>query len=176
MGYSAALPDMDYTCLTASQTLEAIYTPYTSALSDGGALPELLVDGSFSSQARVTHTTQEVTWTDDNQVQHTGTACTVQVADPALDQVSYTVHYRLPEPRKRYTLWVLGDGGWTRQDYEMDGQYLLLPSQTGTVTFCVTQAPLPLWWILPAAGAVLLLAAAVLLLRRRKASRTRHTP
>ena len=71
---------------------------------------------------------------------------------------------------------MLGDGGWTRQDYEMDGQYLLLPSQTGTVTFCVTQAPLPLWWILPAAGAVLLLAAAVLLLRRRKASRTRHTP
>ena len=175
-GYSAAWPDMDYTCLTASQTLEAIYTPYTSALSDGGALPELLVDGSFSSQARVTHTTQEVTWTDDNQVQHTGTACTVQVADPALDQVSYTVHYRLPEPGKRYTLWVLGDGGWTRQDYEMDGQYLLLPSQTDTVTFCVTQAPLPLWWILPAAGAVLLLAAAVLLLRRRKASRTQHTP
>ncbi len=35
-GYSAAWPDLDYTHLNASQTLEAEYTPYTSALSDGG--------------------------------------------------------------------------------------------------------------------------------------------
>ena len=32
-GYSAAWPDLDYTHLNASQTLEAEYTPYTSALS-----------------------------------------------------------------------------------------------------------------------------------------------
>lgn len=50
-GCSASWPDLDYTYLTASQTLEAEYTPYTSALTDGGELPEILVDGSFSSRA-----------------------------------------------------------------------------------------------------------------------------
>ena len=40
-GYSASWPDLDYTHLTASQTLEAVYTPYTSALTDGGELPEI---------------------------------------------------------------------------------------------------------------------------------------
>lgn len=37
-GCSASWPDLDYTYLTASQTLEAEYTPYTSALTDGGEL------------------------------------------------------------------------------------------------------------------------------------------
>ncbi|WP_417326792.1 GLUG motif-containing protein, partial [Evtepia gabavorous] len=63
-GYSAAWPDLDYSHLTASQTLEAIYTPYTSSLTDGGDLPDILVDGSFSAQAKVSHTTKETAWTD----------------------------------------------------------------------------------------------------------------
>ncbi len=46
-GYSAAWPDLDYSHLTASQTLEAIYTPYTSSLTDGGDLPDILVDGQL---------------------------------------------------------------------------------------------------------------------------------
>lgn len=51
-GCSASWPDLDYTCLTASQTLEAEYTPYTSALTDGGELPEILVDGSSAAGHR----------------------------------------------------------------------------------------------------------------------------
>lgn len=62
-GYSAAWPDLDYSHLTASQTLEAIYTPYTSSLTDGGDLPDILVDGSFSAQAKVSHTTKETAGT-----------------------------------------------------------------------------------------------------------------
>ncbi|MBS6366833.1 MAG: apolipoprotein A1/A4/E family protein, partial [Clostridiales bacterium] len=101
-GYSTSWPDLDYTHLTASQTLEAEYTPYTSALTDGGKLPEILVDGSFSSRAEVSHTTEDITWTDDQGQIYTGTAYTVTVDDPDLEQVSYTVHYRLPDPGKRY--------------------------------------------------------------------------
>lgn len=71
-GYSAAWPDLDYTHLNASQTLEAEYTPYTSALSDGGELPEILVDGSFSSRAEVSHTIENVTWSDRQGKTHTG--------------------------------------------------------------------------------------------------------
>lgn len=171
-GYSASWPDLDYTCLTASQTLEAEYTPYTSALTDGGELPEILVDGSFSTQATVTHTTEEVTWTDGS-VHHSGTAYTVEVDDPDLEQGTYTVHYRLPDTGKRYTLWVLEeDGSWSRQDYETDGQYLLLRAQDNPVTFCVTEGAAD-WSVLVAVIGGLALAglAVVLLIRRRRRRR-----
>ena len=103
-GYSAAWPDLDYSHLTASQTLEAIYTPYTSSLTDGGDLPDILVDGSFSAQAKVSHTTKETAWTDSKGESHQGTAYTVTVKDPVLDAVSYTVHCRLPEANGRYAV------------------------------------------------------------------------
>ena len=158
-GYSAAWPDLDYTHLTASQTLEAVYTPYTSALTDGGELPEILVDGSFSSWAEVSHTTEDVTWTDDRGRTHAGTAYTVTVDDPDLEQVSYTVHYRLPDPGKRYDLWVLGENGWDRGEHEIDGQYLLLTSRQAEITFCVLERPVNLLAWGAVAGALLLLAA-----------------
>ena len=138
-GYSAAWPDLDYSHLTASQTLEAIYPPYTSSLTDGGDLPDILVDGSFSAQAKVSHTTKETAWTDSKGESHQGTAYTVTVKDPVLDAVSYTVHCRLPEANGRYAVWVQTGENWQRQDSEKDGSYLLFPSTEETITFCLVE-------------------------------------
>ena len=138
-GYSAAWPDLDYSHLTASQTLEAIYTPYTSSLTDGGDLPDILVDGSFSAQAKVSHTTKETAWTDSKGESHQGTAYPVTVKDPVLDAVSYTVHCRLPEANGRYAVWVQTGENWQRQDSEKDGSYLLFPSTEETITFCLVE-------------------------------------
>ena len=143
-GYSAAWPDLDYSHLTASQTLEAIYTPYTSSLTDGGDLPDILVDGSFSAQAKVSHTTKETAWTDSKGESHQGTAYTVTVKDPVLDAVSYTVHCRLPEANGRYAVWVQTGENWQRQDSENDGSYLLFPSTGETITFCLVEEGNPL--------------------------------
>lgn len=143
-GYSAAWPDLDYSHLTASQTLEAIYTPYTSSLTDGGDLPDILVDGSFSAQAKVSHTTKETAWTDSKGESHQGTAYTVTVKDPVLDAVSYTVHCRLPEANGRYAVWVQTGENWQRQDSEKDGSYLLFPSTEETITFCLVEEGNPL--------------------------------
>ena len=166
-GYSASWPDLDYTHLTASQTLEAEYTPYTSALTDGGELPEILVDGSFSSRASVAHTAETVSWVDADGVSRTGTVYTVTVDDPDLEQVSYTVHYRLPDAGKRYILWVQGPDGWDQADYERDGQYLLLGSQDERITFCVTERSGSLYiWIAAGGSCLLLLVAAFYVLRR----------
>ena len=171
-GYSAAWPDLDYTHLTASQTLEAEYTPYTSALTDGGELPQILVDGSFSSRAEVSHTTEEVTWTDARGRTHSGTAYTVTVEDPDLEQVAYTVHCRLPDAGGRYDLWVLGEDGWSQADFTIDGQYLLLTSQTEAITLCVTERPGSLSaWLAAGAGCLLLLAAACYVPRRIRKKR-----
>ena len=171
-GYSAAWPDLDYTHLTASQTLEAEYTPYTSALTDGGELPQILVDGSFSSRAEVSHTTEEVTWTDARGQTHSGTAYTVTVEDPDLEQVTYTVHCRLPDAGKRCALWVQDGSGWSQADFTIDGQYLLLTSQTEAITFCVTERPGSLSaWLAAGAGCLLLLAAACYVPRRIRKKR-----
>ena len=172
-GYSASWPDLDYTHLTASQTLEAEYTPYTSALTDGGELPEILVDGSFSSRAEVSHTTEDVTWTDDQGQSHSATAYTVTVEDPDLEQVSYTVHYRLPDSGKRWVLWVQDENGWSQADFEIDGQYLLLASQAGEITFCVTERSSNFFaWIAAGAGCLILLA--IIFYGSRRIHKKRH--
>lgn len=173
-GYSASWPDLDYDCLTASQILEAEYTPYTSALTDGGDLPEILVDGSFSSRAQVSHSTKEASWVDTGGRRHTGTACTVTVDDPSLERVSYTIHYRLPGAGKHHTLWVLEGEQWVRRPYEVDGQYLLLDSQENEITFCVTEQAVNAVQIilLAAVCAVVLLGTGYCVSRRRR----RKTP
>ena len=168
-GCSASWPDLDYRHLTASQTLEAIYTPYSSTLSDGGELPQILVDGSFSAGATIQQTTEEVTWTDEKGKEWSGTAYTVTVDDPDLKEISYTVHYRLPDSGKRYDLWVRTEDGWQRQDSMVDGSYLLFPSTSEQITFCVVEHPVntTLFVGLGAAAGVLILAGAVVTIRKK---------
>ena len=132
-----------------------------------GQLPEILVDGSFSSRAQVSHTTEEVAWTDGG-AEYAGTAYTVTVEDPDLEQAAYTVHCRLPDPGKRYDLWVLSEDGWTKTDARLDGQYLLLESQTGTVTFCLTERAGPLAVVILAVGFAGLLIGFCWLIRWRR--------
>ena len=154
--------------LTFSRTLEAEYTPYASVITDGSGLPEILVDGSFSRSAKVAHTTADVTWTDESGKEHAGTAYTVTVTDPVLDDVSYTVHYRLPDHGKRYALWVETAEGWQRQHLTVDGSYAMIPCQERKITFCVQEeGPAWLIWAVAGGGAVVLLGGAALLLRRK---------
>lgn len=167
-GYFAAWPDIDYTHLTASETLEAVYTPYRSVLSEGGDFPDILVDGTFSGQAQVTHTTQEVSWTDPNGKTYTAIAYTVTVDDPDLKSVSCTVHYRIPEGMNGCVLWVETPDGWKEQDYTIDGSYLLLHCDETPVTFCVTEGGAN--WLLLGGGIVVILAlvGAVMFRKHRK--------
>ena len=167
-GYSAQWPDIDYGHLTFSRTLEAEYTPYASVITDGSGLSEILVDGSFSRSAKVAHTTADVTWTDESGKEHAGTAYTVTVTDPVLDDVSYTVHYRLPDHGKRYALWVETAEGWQRQHLTVDGSYAMIPCQERKITFCVQEeGPVWLVWAIAGGGAVVLLAAGGALLHKK---------
>lgn len=169
-GYSAKWPDLDYSCLTFSQTVEAEYTAYESAISAGGEIPVLLVDGSFSSEAAVEDETQELTFADAKGREHAGTAVTVRVKDPVLEEISYTVHYRLPEEGKRYRLWVQTQDGWEKRDYETDGNYLLLKNEGEEVTFLLEELPFP-WGIAAALIAAAVLLIAVILMRKGRKRR-----
>ena len=114
-----------------------------------------------------------MTWTDDQGQSHSATAYTVTVGDPDLEQVSYTVHYRLPDSGKRYTLWVRNEDGWSQADFEIDGQYLLLASQAGEITFCVTERSSNFFaWIAAGAGCLILLA--IIFYGSRRIHKKRH--
>lgn len=180
-GCSAAWPELDYLHLTASQRLEAVYTPYSSALADGsGDGPaQLLVDGSFSAQARVSHTEEEVSWTDGRGTLRSGTAYTVTVDEPVLKEISFRVHFRQPEDGGRYDLWVQTADGWEKREYTMDGSYLVFPDEGDeTITFCLQPGELDQRVLIAAVtAAVLLMAVLVLLLvRRRKRVNRIHLP
>lgn len=125
------------------------------------------MDGSFSSRATVSHTSEPVSWTDAKGSARTGTAVTVTVDDPDMTAISYTVHYRLPEDGKRYDLWVKTESGWEKQDSTVDGSYLLFTSDRETVTFCVQERTAsPLLWVLLAV--LILLALMLVVIRIRK--------
>lgn len=173
-GCSAAWPELDYENVTASRTVEAIYTPYTSALTDGGELPVILVDGSFSNAAQISHTSREETWTDEKGREHQGTVWTVTVTDPELEEMSYTIHCRLPEEGTGWQLWVQGEDGWQRQEGTVDGSYLLLKGTGETTVFCIVPQSFPV--VLIVVLVLLLLLAAglvVILMKRRRRTKTR---
>lgn len=172
-GYSGKWPDLDLAHLTFSRTLEAIYTPYSSSMSgDASEIPELLVDGSFSDEAVVTHTSAPASWTDSYGLSHSGTAYTVTVTDPLLPAPSYTIHYRLPNPKEQYTLWVKEGHDWKQQKFQLDGSYLLLPNSSESITFCVVEQGVALWiWLLAGAGILLACAGGVVLVKKRKRPR-----
>ena len=167
-GCSASWPELDYGKITASCTVEAVYTPYTSALTDGGELPEILVDGSFSSDAQVSHSSSEESWTDREGKEHQGTVWTVTVTDPELEEVSYTIHCRLPEEGKRWQLWVKGEDGWQRQDSTIDGSYLLLKGTGETTVFCMMPQSFPVAAVVVLILVLVLAAGVILLLIRRR--------
>ena len=167
-GYSAAWPALDYSCVTASQTVEALYTPYAASLAGEGTPPQFLVEGSFSPEAHLSHRSEEVTWTDAGGTTHKGTAWTVTVEDPVLPVSSCTIHYRLPEEGGRWAVWVLGEDGWQIRPHQTDGQYLLIPGDGAETTFCVLPAPFPAWIIAAAVLGPAALLGAVILLRHRR--------
>lgn len=157
-GYSAQWPAIDYQYLTFSQTLEAQYLPYRSALSTEAETPQILVDGSFSSEAEILQTAFPAQWTDAAGKVYSGMAYTVALEDPLLPNSSLTIHYKLSGNSKRYTLWVQKEAGWESQEFETDGSYLLWRAVDNPTTFCVIEQKRH--WLLviflTAAGGVLL--------------------
>ena len=180
-GHSARWPAIDYTHLTYSQTVEAEYIPYSTALADSEALPNLLVDGSFSSGAAISESRQEVTFTDTKGKEHNGTAWTVTVLDPTFASPDCTVHYRKPDVTTKYRVWVKNGDVWEKIDHKVDGSYLLIDCPGGSVTFLaepvISQGTA--WRIAGCigGGAALLVLLALLrrALRRRKAAKAART-
>lgn len=166
-GCSAAWPELDYSHVTASRTVEAIYTPYVSALSDDGEPPRILVSGSFSTGARLTQSSRQAAWTDGGR-ELSGTAWTVTVSDPEQEITTCTIHFRLPEDGRRWQLWVLDEDGWQRRDADVDNSYLVFSGDGACTTFCVLPGGSLLGPAVLGIAAILLAAGWILFVRRRR--------
>ena len=170
-GHSAAWPELDYSYLSFSHTLEARYTPFRTALSDGEAVPNYLVSGNFDPDAAVSVTSETASWQDSEGVVHSGTAYTVTVSGGASEDGSYTLHWRIPD-EEACDLWVLHDGTWVKQTYTPDGSYLLLSFNGEAVTFClIPQGGLNMILLVSAAGVFLLIFLAAVFLYFKKRNR-----
>ena len=170
-GCSASWPALDTGKLTHSQTLEAVYSEYSTSLADGGNPPWLLVSGKFTPTAQLTHTAQTASWTDEKDKEHTGEAYTLTIHDPAMEVGEYSVHVRKPESGKRYALWTQTEDGWAKTDHSTDGSYLVFSAGGTSTTFYLEQIDrqLPILLIAIGGGVLAVLAgAAVFLIRRRR--------
>lgn len=168
-GCTAAWPKLDYSRVTASHAIEAVYTPYLSAISDGTEPAQVLAEGCFGSGASLKAVSEAVSWTADGRTV-SGLAWTVTVEDEELGVSAYTVHFRLPEEGDGWELWVRTGDGWERKDFRADGRYLLFEADGAETVFCVTQRSFPVWQAAAGIGAGAAAAAVVLvfLLRRKK--------
>ena len=173
-GYTAGWPELDYGFLTFSREVEAEYIPYATALSDGGTPPGILVDGHFSTEAALSWESSAVIWTDSAGSTHRGTRYVVTVTDPLVEDRTCTIHFRIPDSEKSYTLWLWNGETWVEQTDEADGSYFVLTCTGGEVTFCLTEDQIPLDTILlvcAAAVALLILFAIIRGSRKRKAKK-----
>lgn len=138
-GCSASWPDLDYSCLTFSRTLEAEYTAYFSALTALGDPPQIVVEGTFSSDSTLSASSGEETWTDAHGASHTSTAYTVTVTDPAQPVTAFQVQYKLSGGAADGTVWVKTSQGWEQRDAEVDGTYLVFQAEGDSVVFTVQE-------------------------------------
>lgn len=157
-GYSARWPDADLGFLTFSRILDAEYLAYDTALSDESPVPQYLVSGSFSPDARISVTEAAIDRDTPGGSTLSGTSYTVKVEDPSVLGVDYTLHWRLSEDTN-YNLWVWENDSWNQRKFSVDGSYLLLDLPADSITFCLVPQTGPSTAILLlclGAGAVLI--------------------
>ena len=175
-GYSASWPDMDYSRLTFSRTLEAEYTAYSTALTALGDPPQIVAEGTFSSGSTLSAISGEEDWTDARGVSHTGTIYTVAVTDPVQSVTSFQVQYKLSSGATGGTVWVKTSGEWEQQTAELDGTYLVFQTEGDSVTFVVQEhfGSRILVVLVAVCGIALAAMIAFLSARRRKAKKNDH--
>jgi len=140
-GYTAKWPELDYSHLTFSRALEAEYTAYSSALTDGKDFPEILVDGTFSEAAVMDCHSGDGSWRDAHNVSHSGVIHSVEIVDPVLTVSSFRVHYKRSSKEADPILWLHAAEGWRQVEATTDGNYLVFPCEGNRIEFAVVEQP-----------------------------------
>ena len=176
-GYYSYWPDFDYSSVTFSAVLEAVYAPWITVLdsveqSDAG-LPLALAEGHYDGEALLHVTAQGPAFAaDDTAVTQTVWTLTLENAAPSANG-QCAVRLLAPAEKGRVTLWRWQADGWQPVEYERNGHYLLTTMPAEGASFCLVTAPRAgaLWLLLGLVGAMVILAALIWRkIRRHKAN------
>ena len=166
-GYYSYWPDFDYSSVTFSAVLEAVYAPWITVLdsveqSDAG-LPLALAEGHYDSEALLHVTAQGPAFAaDDTAVAQTVWTLTLENAAPSANG-QCAVRLLAPAEKGRVTLWRWQADGGQPVEYERNGHYLLTTMPAEGASFCLVTAPragAP-WLLSGLVGAMMILAALI---------------
>ena len=150
--------------LTRSMVLEAQFTAPTTALSSGGAIPALLVQGDFGPDVSLRVTEEPLDGAP------TGAVAAYGYTIENFSGDAVTLRLRAADC-SHPTVYLWQDGQWQPVDTETDGSYLLCTAPANG-KILLTDNP-PVWPIPAAIGGVVVIAAVVLLLvHHRKRARS----
>lgn len=173
-------PDFDYSQVTFSAVLVAVYAPWITVLdsveqSEGG-LPLALAEGHYGREALLHVTADGPTFVSKDEAAVSRQVWTLTLEHAELpENGQITVRLLVPEKKGRLTLWRWQEGGWQSADYERNGHYLVTTMPSDGASFCLQIEPMAgrRWLSLGLAGAGIILI--LLFLRRgmgrRKANR-----
>lgn len=163
-GYVGQWESYDFSNLTFSDTVDAIYIPYDTVIAVDklvGKRPVLLLEGSFLPDTKPVF--EE--YADGPE----GCIEAWSVRAEGSTEPGFTLRYLCPEAKGDVAVYVLSDGGWKRVETSSESSYLLFESNTKQICFAAVELErdFPLTEIAIVCAAGLVLAALVLIMRLR---------
>lgn len=167
-GFQAKWEDYDYSKLTFSDTIYAVYTQYVSSIESSQMRSEnmalLLVEGQFESDDKIQAAASENVYGRDGRM--SDECWTVTIPDDG--STTHKIHFILPDDIKKADIFVLNGGQWNKTPCSMDGDYLVFEAEGNQVEFYVEKRSSMYLYISAATAAAA--AAAVIVIRKRKKS------
>lgn len=171
--------DFDSGCVTFSQTIEAVYTPYVtligSAQCSEAELPLVLADGIYDDNAVIDVQTQSnsISAPEGFELRLIKISAREYAADLPTE-----LRFLIPDGRGTLSLMQYINGAWKAVDFTENGRYIVLSSplvENGCAAFCIGRTPAD--WVpvlIIAVIAILIITNIILwtiLIKRRRAAR-----
>lgn len=171
-GYYSAWPEFDFSNITFSAVLDAVYTPWITVLTSletdeksGKALA--LAEGKFRDTA-VLSVTDSAEAPPSREKGESLAVWNVKIdgADSAEGQET-PVRLLRPAGAKRVRVWVMSGGEWQELSCRKNGSYLIVSMDGTENTFCMTSSEGTVIWLVIGAGILLILLAVFLFLKKK---------
>lgn len=182
-GYTGAWEEYDFSCLTFSDTVHAVYTPRLTAAaaetsSGSDASARVLVEGDFSDSVFVSVSP----WSGGLPEIENGAvleAWEVNVSDEGISpDTEFTLRCKAPESDARFSaqsIYVLKNGVWEEVPSEILGSYLAFKTSGENIVFCTVEQQSNVPDVVYYAAGAFLAAVAALTVKNRIVKRRKKT-
>ena len=173
-GCFAAWEDFDYSMVTFSYVINAVYTDYITAIStdavDERGFPLVIADGLYDDKAVITVSSDSsLKMNDESALLRLVTISGTDYSGKNPTKLRFLV----PDDGKEYAVMQSIGGAWTETASIDNGNYVIVDGvslENGTSSFCLTPkgGALPLMYIIIGAGAVVIVLLIIIIARAKK--------